>query len=336
MPTAILLFIGAAGLVWWAGTRLMGYAAAIGERTGIGQAFTGMLLVGGITSLPELSTATSAAIIGAPELALNNVIGSAAFNIVLLAVADAVLGKAPLTSVVVKPATLLQGVLGMILLAVVVAAIVVGDTPLLGVGTWSALLFCLCLTALWVAFRYESRPMWAVINPPEQSNMAEIVEAGHSRARLISGIVALAALIAVAGTILASTGHAIAESTGLGDNIVGLLLVAVATSLPELSTIVAAMSVRRYELAIGEIFGSNLFNLAIIFVVDLAASQTPVLSMAGPFEALAALLALTLTGIFVIGLLERRNRTVLRMGYDSILTIVVYAIGVIFLTSGVI
>lgn len=74
-PTSALfaLFGAAALLVWWAGRQLPAIASAIAERTGLGQAFAGMLLLGGITSLPELATATSAAALGAPALAFNKV-----------------------------------------------------------------------------------------------------------------------------------------------------------------------------------------------------------------------------------------------------------------------
>jgi cation:H+ antiporter len=105
------------------------------------------------------------------------------------------------------------------------------------------------------------------------------------------------------------------------------VLIGFATSLPELSTIVAALRLRRYEMAIGDIFGTNLFNIALIFLADVAYRGEPVLVHAGPFEAVASLLGLVLTGIFLLGLLERRDRTVLRMGDDSLSAIVVFAGG---------
>ncbi len=110
-------------------------------------------------------------------------------------------------------------------------------------------------------------------------------------------------------------------------------MVAFATSLPEASAIVGAMRHRRYELAVGEIFGSNMFNLAVILAVDIAATGPPVLEQAGDFEIAAAMLALVLTGIFVLGLIERRDRVVLRMGQDSLTAIAVYGAGVALLLS---
>ncbi|AKH43778.1 cation:H+ antiporter [Altererythrobacter atlanticus] len=325
------MFAAAAAVVWWAGTRLPAYAAAIARRTGIGQAFAGMLLLGGITSLPELSTAVSAAAIGASSLALNNILGSVAFNILLIAMADAVLGNRPLTSVVAQPATLIQGVLGMLLLAFVAAAVLWQDVGLAGVGIWSLLVFAGCLIAMRIAYRYERRPRWVVIDPGEAETHALEAETQDEPERLYWGMAGLALLILGAGSVLAMTGDEIAVRTGLGSGLVGLIFVALATSLPELSSISSAIRTRHYELAIGEVFGSNIFNLALILVIDLVAPGPPVLGMAGRFEAIAALLGLALTGIYVIGLIERRNRTFLRMGYDSLTAILLYVAAMAFL-----
>ncbi len=325
----ILAFAAAAGVVWWAGARLPRYVATVAARAGIGEGFAGMVLLGGITSLPEFSSSVSAATIGAPLLALNNILGSIAFNILLLVLADLLLGKRPLTSVVAQPSTLIHGVLGMMLLAIVVGAIEFGETSLDGVGLWSLILFAACVTALRLAYRAERRPMWAVLNPLPSEPLS--VEAEREPDRVYAGIAVLALLILGGGTILASTGDAIAHGTGLGGGLVGLLFVALATSLPELSAINGAIRRRRYEMAVGEVFGSNIFNLMLVLAIDVAAPGPPVLALAGHFEALAALLGLALTGVYVLGLIERRNRTVLRLGYDSIAAVVLYGAALVFL-----
>lgn len=336
LPLAILLvaFAAAAALVWWAGVRLPGFAAAIGRRTGIGQAFAGMLLLGGITTLPELSTATTAAAIGAGELAINNVLGSAAFNVLLLAIADGVRGRSALTSVIGSPATLLQAVLGMVLLALVSAAVVTGDSPLFGVGIWSALILLSAVAAMWIASRYETRPAWVVVNPPPIPPDEQEEESSLSLSALLLRIAGLAALILAGGVTLAQTGDAIAAQTGLDASLVGLVLVAFATSLPELSTITGAMRRGRYEMAVGDIFGANLFNVAMIFIIDAAYAGPPILSLAGSFEAVAALLALTMSGVFLIGLLERHDRTLFRFGYDSLANLGIYAAALACLAGG--
>ncbi|MXP48286.1 sodium:calcium antiporter [Altererythrobacter luteolus] len=330
----IIAFLLGASAVWWAGTRLPRYVVSLSDKTGLGQGIAGMLVLGGITSLPELATATTAAAIGSPLIALNDVLGSAGFNILLLAAADMLLGPKPLTSVVAKPVTVIQGVLGMMLLALVIAAITAGDQAVFGIaGLWSVLLAVAALAAIRIADRSERRPMWLVISQPDLP-FAEEEDLGELDWRqLLVGLTVLAAIILVGGATLAVSATLIAANTGIGGSLMGFLFVAAATSLPELSAITGAIRHHRYELAVGEIFGSNLFNLALIVVIDIVASGPPILELAGPFEATAALLALVLSGIFVLGLVERRDRTIFRMGEDSIAVLVIYAAGLSLLLT---
>jgi cation:H+ antiporter len=327
------LFGAAAALVWWAGTRLPSYVAAIEVRTKMGQAFAGMVLLGGITTLPELATAGTAATLGAGEMAVNNAFGSISFNLVLLAVGDAVSGRPALTSIIARPVTLLQGVLGMLLLAVAAAAAASPDVAFLGAGLWSWALFAATISALWIASRYERRPAWIVAEPPPSVDPPEELGMDLALPTLVLRTSGLAILILIGGSVLASTGEEISTRSGIDAGLVGFLLVALATSLPELSTVVGAMRRRHYELAFGDIFGANLFNVAILFVVDILHPGQPVMSLAGPSESIAALLGVVLTGCFVIGLLERRDRRVWRLGYDSVAAIGVYLLGAAFLAT---
>lgn len=90
-------FAAAAAVVWFAGARIARYADAIAEKTGIGRAVLGMLLLGGITSLPELAVASTASLAGHPALSVNDLLGSAAINVVIIALADAVIGRDAIT-----------------------------------------------------------------------------------------------------------------------------------------------------------------------------------------------------------------------------------------------
>lgn len=333
---AIPAFVLGAAIVWWAGVRLPRYVAVLSDRTGWGQGLAGMVVLGGITSLPELATGTSAAALGAPLLSLNDILGSASLNLLLLAIADSAIGARPLTSVVARPITLIQGVLGMMMFGVLGLAIGVGEADFgLPVGLWATLILVGVIMTLLIADRSEKHPRWQVTNPPPDEFAEQDGADAMSDARMWLALVLLAAMILAGGMLLANAGEAIARKSDFGLAPVGFLLVAAATSLPEASAITGAMRAQRYQLAVGEIFGSNLFNLAIIFMIDLVAPGPPVLAQAGMFEMAAAMLALLLTGLFVVGLIERRDRTVLRMGEDSIAVIALYATGTILLLATV-
>ncbi|MFB9047135.1 sodium:calcium antiporter [Sphingobium indicum] len=322
----------AAVVVWGAGSRLSFYVDAIAKKLKIGPAFAGMLLLGGITSLPELATVTTSSLTGNAPLAVNNLLGSAAVNVLLLAVADIVYGRGALTSVVAKPATLLQGVLGMMLLSLVAIIVVSGDYPLFGVGAGSIVVALGALLAIRVAAGFEQRRVWQPAEDAEGDNDEPKKEEGketYPLRRLILVTAGLGLLILLAGVALSQSADAIATKTGISSGMVGFVLVSFATSLPELSSIIAAVRQKRYELAVGDIFGTNLFNLMLLLLADAVASGEPVLGSAGTFEALGALLALLMTGCFTVGLLERRDRTVWRMGYDAAGSLLLFCCGML-------
>jgi cation:H+ antiporter len=138
-------------------------------------------------------------------------------------------------------------------------------------------------------------------------------------------------VVLVAGFLLARSGQSIAEHSGLGTSFFGAVFLGFSTSLPELSTVIAAVRLRRYEMAISGVFGTNLFNVTIIVLVDALHPGGPVLAEGGRFAGFAALLALVLTAFYLAGMLERRDRTVFRMGIDSVAVVVAYLAGVVVL-----
>jgi Ca2+/Na+ antiporter len=328
------IFLLAAAAVWAAGTRLTGYLDHIATITGLSHAFTGMLLLGGITSLPEIAAVSTASLIGNAPLATNNLLGSISINVILIAFADAVLGRDALTSSVPTSTTMLQGALCMIGLALVAIAVLAGDVPLGWVGLWPIALIVYCISAFWLARHYASRTPWQVRDASRRNARDRVHVKDEQRHMLQSFVlktVVAGAIILVSGFFLAQSADAIAQQTGLGSGFVGLLLAGFATSLPELSSITAAVRRKRYEMALGDIFGTNLLTIALIFLSDSLYFGGPVLLEAGTFEAIASLLGLVLTGIFLVGLLERADRTVLRMGYDAITAIVVFMGGLVLL-----
>lgn len=328
----LAVFAAAAAVVWAAGTRIARYADAIATKTGLGRAFLGMVMLGGITSLPELAVAATAAVGGQPALTINDVLGSAAINVLIVAIADAVLGRDAITSVTASPRVMLQGVLGIALFAMVAAATFAPDAPLLGASAWSWSLLFACAAAFAIAAMADPDAAWEPVRRGGRARKPKKADDGRGPlGALVPKTVAAGAAIAVAGFALAKSGGALAEQSGLGTSFVGATLLAAATSLPEVSTVVGAVRLRQYEMALSDVFGTNIFNIGILFVVDLLYDGPPALAEAGAFAGFAALLALLLTAVFMAGMIERRDRTVARMGIDSMAALGLYAAGVIVL-----
>jgi cation:H+ antiporter len=328
-----VVFVGAAVAVWIAGTRLARLANAISGKTGIGQAAIGMVLLGAVTSLPEIAVATSATLNGAPVLSINDVLGSASINLVILAIADAAYRREALTSQLPSIGAAMQGVVGIIVLALVAiaSATTMVEWQLLGVGWGSWLLLLTYAICIRLLVRSRSDQHWRPHPRGSSDEDAEEDRDQRSLKHLIAYTAASAVVILVAGFLLARTGEVLAEKTGLGTSFFGAAVLGFATSLPELSTVLEAVRLRRYTMAISDIFGTNLFNVTIIVLVDALHRGGPVLVEAGPFAATAALLALILTAIYLVGMLERRDRTLLRMGIDSIAVLLTYSAGLVLL-----
>jgi cation:H+ antiporter len=329
----IAIFCAAALAVWLAGTRLTHYADAIAQKTGIARELIGILLLGAVTSLPELAVATTASLAGAPALSVGDLLGSAAVNLVILAVADAVYGRGALTSTLASPGVVLQGVLGIVLLGLVLAPVLTGDRLVLGMGVWSWLMLATYVASICIIANSQRPRSWVPAREvkQEKEDAGPAILAQRPLKRLMAGTVLMGGAILAAGFVLASTGESIAEQSGIAAGFIGAAFLAIATSLPELSTVIAAVRLRRYEMAIADIFGTNLFNVTIIVLVDLLYAGEPVLVQVGGFAAFGALLAIVMTALFLVGMIERRNRTVFRMGIDSILVLACYAGGLVVL-----
>lgn len=336
LPLNLALFVAAAAVVWIAAIRLTHAADEIATRTGLGQELVGLLLLGGVTSLPELAVAVSATAQGTPALTIGDLLGSAAVNVIILAIADATIRRRALTSVQGSPKVLLIGVLGTIMLAIVVAPTITGDALLLGMGRWSWVMLLVYAAAVWLMAHSQAERAWRPFAADTDEAGGPGDEAGGPQAgtgRLAARAAAAAAVILVAGFVLARTGDAVARQSGLGTHFFGMVFLALATSLPEISTVLAAVRRRRYEMAISDVFGTNLFNVTIIVLVDALHPGGPVLVETGRFASFGALLALVLTGLYLMGLVERRDRTLAGLGIDSVLALATYGAGLAVLYS---
>lgn len=331
--TNIAIFVIGAIAIWVAGTLLAGYADAISQRTGLGHVFVGLFLLAGVTSLPEIATSFSAAYSGESQLAVTNLLGSIAMQIAILALGDLVFSKQALTYVVPDPALMLQGTLNILLLSLVAMAMVSGDHAFFGAGVWTwGLLVCVIYSFVKLREADQRKP-W-VANVSEKEGL-EGDDDSSERLKLIpallpkTGLCAL--VILVAGYCVARTGASITTQTEISSSFMGMAFLAIATSLPEASTVFAALRQRFYAMAISDILGTNILNVALIFGIDLIAKKSPVLNEVGDFSTVGALLGLLVTGLLVMGLAERKNRTFFRMGIDSLLIITFYIGGMALL-----
>jgi len=140
-----------------------------------------------------------------------------------------------------------------------------------------------------------------------------------------------AVIVIFAATFLPKIGEGIAENSGLGQTFVGNILIALSTSLPELVVSVSAVRMDAVDLAIGNLFGSNIFNILILTVDDIFFIKGPLLSFVNPNHVISALSAIMMTAIAVIGLTYRTERKRLFLAWDSIGIVLVYLLNLMLM-----
>jgi cation:H+ antiporter len=336
----VAIFAGAAVAVWFAGSRVANCTDELAERLNLSRALLGVLLLAFVTSLPEIATSFTAARADNAAMAVNNLLGSIAMQVAVLALADLAISKRPLTSVVPDPVVLLQGAVNVGLLSLVAMAIVVGDRAFWAGGYWTWGLGVAAVYGFIKVSEGNRRYPW-IVNPDDkevsgkrndqQEGEEDRPMGEYSMTRLVGETIVSALVILVAGYVVATVGDALAKQTGLGASFVGVALVAIATSLPEASSVFASVKRGLYTMAISGILGTNILNVLLLFGVDMVASGEPVLNKVGAFATVGALLGAVVTAIFLIGLSERRDRRIWRMGTDSAAVLVLYLGGLYLL-----
>lgn len=294
------LFVLCALVIVASGTRLSYYGDVIAERSGLGQAWVGVIAMASVTSLPELVTGVSAAVIDAPEIALGDIVGSCLFNLLILGVLD-LMTPTPLLNRLRQVHTL-SAALGALLLSVVAVAILTADRwPTLGwIGLTSPVLFGGYILSVRALFVFER----AHDQVADENVLAE--RYAHLSLRgAVARYAATASVLVLAAANLPSLAVRFAALTGLDQGFVGTAFVALSTSLPEVVVSFAAMRLGAWDMAAANILGSNLFNVAILAVDDVAFTRGPLFIAVSPGHAVTALGAVVMSVIVIAGLVVK-------------------------------
>lgn len=322
-----LEFILCAALIIAAATVLSRYADVLAEKTGLGRAWIGGILLAGVTSLPELASGISAVTwLDAPNLAVGAVLGSCLFNLLLIALMDIAYQPGSILAKAAEGHSLAAG-LGILLLGLVAVAALVG--PQLngvggfGVGVFSAAVVLLYVVGARLIARFEQRRLAEVL-----AREAQVYQYGQiSQTRAWSVFVLSAGAVVVLGVWLAGIGDRLAAETGLSRSFVGNLFLAVSTSLPEVASSLVAVRLGAIDLAISNALGSNLFNITLLAAFDVADGRGNVWGALTTGNALAAVAAIMMTGVTIISLIYRASpRTPFRLTWDGAALIVMYLI----------
>lgn len=317
-------FIVTTLLIVYAATQLAKYGDIIAIRTRLGGMFIGILLMAGATSLPELLTSISSLSQNEPNLAAGNLLGSNSLNMLLLAIVDLANRKQRiLRKAVLKHS--LTGSLSVFMIGLVVFFMMANiDIQIGWLGLDSLIIMGFYVISVWLIQKNSS--------PAHPITVVEEIPEGTPT--LFSGLVGFlfaAELLTIVTPVMVQSADEIAVISGLGTTFIGTTLVAFVTSLPELVTTLAAIKIGANDMAIGNLFGSNLFNMFAIGLTDLFYVKGRFLAAIDPLFLLAGMIGLLMTGLGLIGNLIKIEKRIWIFEFDSLALIIVYVAGMALL-----
>ena len=325
-PIVIGGLVALALVIGWAGTRMTTLADKIADRTGLGEAITGGVLLGAATSLSGTVVSVTAALSGDASLAFSNAIGGIAAQTVFLAVADLLHRRANLEHAGAEQEHMLQASFLMLLLSLPLFALGTPDTAIFAIHPVSAVLVVVYIVSVITTARIKEDPSWVAVTSPErrEDEPEDEEEARRPIGPLIPEALILLAVLGGTGWLLANLAAVLIERFSLSSSFVGAAMTATITSLPELVTTIAAVRRGALQLAIGGIIGGNTFDVLFLTISDAAYRDGSIYAAIGPGDLFWLATGLVMTAILLTGLLVREKAGPGRIGTESVALFAVY------------
>ena len=313
-----------------AGVRLSRYGDIIAEKSGLSRGWVGLILLATVTSLPELVTGLSAVTVAnVPDIAVGDILGSCVFNLLIIVLLDFLYRKESVYTRA-RQGNVLSAGYGIALIGFAGFNLLLyraGTIPSIGhVGLYTPAILLLYLLAMRSLYRYE------------KAQVSEYVEdrielyPDMSLKQAVQGYAIAAVAVVAAGIWLPFIARDLAAVMAWEQSFVGTLFVAAVTSAPEVAVTVAALRMGAIDLAIGNLFGSNLFNIAILAIDDVAYLNGPLLADVSLTHATSAFSAMMMSGLAVVGLVLRPASRVMRtVSWISLLLLIIYLLNTWFL-----
>ena len=332
---SVMVFAGCTLAIGIFGTKITRVVDQLADRTGIGEAIAGALLLGAATSVGGCVVSVSAALNGRPELALGNALGGIAVQTAMLVIADMVYRRANLEHAAASAENLMQSALLIVLLALILLGPTLPEFTVWGIHPVTPVLVGVYVYGLYVIGRVREQPMWRPTQTSETREDEPDDLSNVPRLRtLIFQFSGLMLLLGLTGWILEHAATNIVNQTPLDATVVGVLFTAVATSLPELVTSIAAVRRGALTLAVGGIIGGNAFDTLFTAASDVAYRDGSIYHVMTNSLVFWTVLTLLMTAILLMGLIRRERRGPGLIGVESVTLLALYAGGVLLLFIG--
>jgi cation:H+ antiporter len=328
------VFVAAAAVIGVAGVKLSSVADKLADRTGMGEVIAGALFVGAATSLPGAITSISTAAQDAPELAIGNALGGLTAQTAFIAVADIFYRRANLEHAAASVTGLGQGVLLVVLLAIPLFANAQPDFAMFGIHPASLAIIVAYAFGLRLLTQIHDEPMWTPVQTDETRQALSEPEDEGQRAdsdrSLWIRFIVLAGFTAAAGYAIGEASLALVARSGLSQTAVGTVFAAIANSLPELVTAIAAVRIGAVSLAVGDVVGGNSFEVMFLSAADLFYDGS-IYSAMSEADRSTALIAMIMTGVLLLGMIRRERSGPGGIGFESVGVLLLYAFSVVVL-----
>ncbi|WP_216828291.1 sodium:calcium antiporter [Alkalihalobacterium elongatum] len=304
--------------------KLSTYADVLSEKTALGGMLVGTIFLAGATSLPEVTTSISAIVLDNPDIAIGNVLGSNMFNLLILAFFDLYYRRKQIFNGASNEHFYTASI-GLLLAVTSLLALTLRlNITFLGMGMDTLIIVLIYAVGMYVLTNRSKNEAQIIEEPALEEEENKLNTSAISLRRAIYGFSIAAVIILITGSLLTITGDRIAVITGLGSSFVGSFLIAATTSLPEAVAVLIAIQLRNYNLAIGSILGSNLFNMLILVGTDVLYQKGAVLSFVSPVNQITAAAVSVLSVIVMYSLLRKNYSSAKSYAFPSILLIIIY------------
>ena len=259
-----LLFVLLAAVIVVAGSKLSFYADILALKLRISSSAIGALLVSAITSLPELTTTLGSVVtVRAPDMALGNVFGSNMFNLSIIALCEILFLKQGVFQHIHRRQISSLGASFGVLAVCMIGLLIPLNIALLGLKFGLGSVFVVLAYLFFFRWMHKTGQLEEMIEEEEAEEAGEV-----SLSTAILAFTICSVLIIASGVSLAVIGDRLVESTGMTHSFMGVLFLATATSLPELSVGISAVRRKSYDLIVGTVVGSNIFNIMVVALAD--------------------------------------------------------------------
>jgi len=328
MLFTILGFLLCAAVIFFSGTKLAHYGDEMAELTGMGKAWFGLIMMASVTSLPELFVGiSSASIIESADFAVGDVLGSCAFNLAILSLLDVFSKKISLFSIA-SQSHVLAGALGIVLFSFVGFGLFLPyDFKLIDwIGISSVVFIGIYLVSIKLVYQYDK-------NHPTLGIPSKLEELQNktSLKKVIFWYSINALIVIGAALLLPQFAEQISNQTGLNKSFIGTVLLAASTSLPEVAVSVAAIRMGAIDMAVGNLLGSNLFNIFILAIGNFFYRKGHILVDASESNIISVFSIITMTAIAIIGLTYQSKNKAFFLAWDTLLIVIMFIFNMVIL-----